>query len=151
MPKTIFQSIIFTTMIVFCMVYCMTVYTISLNSGGLSYGDFLTALKEMWVEFVVVFLLIFCFVTKTARKLALRIFNPENDNPMFLILSIQSFTVCIIVPLITLFATFFHNGFTSEWFVQWITLAFTCYPMAFFLQIFLVGPLVRNIFRLIFK
>lgn len=151
MPKTIFQSIIFTTMIVFCMVYCMTVYTISLNSGGLSYGVFLTALKEMWVEFVVVFLLIFCFVTKTARKLALRIFNPENDNPTFLILSIQSFTVCIIVPLITLFATFFHNGFTSEWFVQWITLAFTCYPMAFFLQIFLVGPLVRNVFRLIFK
>lgn len=36
MPKTKFQSFIFTLMMVFCMVYCMTVYTVSLNSGGLS-------------------------------------------------------------------------------------------------------------------
>lgn len=34
MPKTKFQSLIFT--LIFCMVYCMTVYTVSLNSGGLS-------------------------------------------------------------------------------------------------------------------
>lgn len=151
MPKTIFQSIIFTTMTVFCMVYCMTVYTISLNNGVLSYSNFLTALEEMWVEFFVVFILIFFFVTKTAQRLALRIFNPKNDNPILIILAIQSFTVCITVPFITLFATFFHNGFTSEWFVQWIKLAFTCYPVAFFLQIFLVGPLVRNIFKITFK
>lgn len=36
MPKTKFQSLIFTLMMVFCMVYCMTVYAVSLNSGGLS-------------------------------------------------------------------------------------------------------------------
>ena len=33
MPKTKFQSVIFTALMAFCMVYCMTVYTIALNYG----------------------------------------------------------------------------------------------------------------------
>lgn len=36
MPKTKLQSLVFTLMMVFCMVYLMTVYTISDKSGGLS-------------------------------------------------------------------------------------------------------------------
>ena len=41
MPKTKFQSIIFTGLMVFVMVYCMTVYTISLQSGALNYYVFI--------------------------------------------------------------------------------------------------------------
>lgn len=150
MPKTKFQSFIFTLMMVFCMVYCMTLYTISLNSGSLFYGAFLLAFKEMWIEYAVVFCLVFFFVTKMALFLAKRI-SQEGQPPVFTMLSIQFFTVCLVVPLITLFATFFHNGFSSEWFVQWISLAVKCFPMALCLQVALVGPLVRGVFRVIFK
>ena len=55
MPKTKFQSIIFTGLMVFVMVYCMTVYTISLKSGALNYYVFYLAVKEMWLEYLVVF------------------------------------------------------------------------------------------------
>lgn len=151
MPKTKFQSVVFTLMMVFCMVYCMTVYTIALKTGELTNAIFVSAIREMWVEYVVVFCLIFFFVTKTAMKLAHRIIDPASVNPVFMILAIQSFTVCLIVPVITLFATFFHNGFTIQWFPQWIQLAVCCFPMAFCLQIFFVGPFVRLIFRKIFK
>lgn len=107
MPKTKFQRIIFTAMMVFCMVFCMTCYTIALKLGGLSYQVFCLAIKEMWVEYFVVFLLIFFVITKAAQKSTARILTPGADKPIFVTIAIQCFTVCLIVPLITLFATFF--------------------------------------------
>ena len=151
MPKTKFQGIVFTAMMVFCMVYCMTVYTIAMKFGGLSYQVFSLAIKEMWVEYVVVYLLIFFVITNLAKKLAFRIVTPGEDKPIFVILSIQCFTVCLIVPCITLFASFYHNGFSAAWFPQWIQLAAFCFPVALCLQIFFVGPFVRLLFRTIFK
>lgn len=151
MPKTKFQSIIFTVLMVFVMVYCMTIYTISLKLGALSYPIFLLALKEMWLEYIIVFCLIFFVITHTAQKLTFRIIEPGSLPPIFTILSIQCFTVCQIVPVITLFATFIHNGISPNWFCQWIQLAVTCFPMALCLQIFFAGPLVRFLFRRIFQ
>lgn len=151
MPKTKFQSVIFTALMVFCMVYCMTVYTIALNYGALSYQIFLIALKEMWLEYIVVFCLIFFLITNSAKRLAFRIINPANTQPICVILAIQCLTVCQIVPIITLFATLIHKGISADWFCQWIQLAVICFPMALCLQIFFVGPLVRLIFRNIFK
>lgn len=151
MPKTKFQSIIFTAMMVFCMVFTMTVYTISRKSGVLSFQTFSLAIREMWLEYIIVFCLIFFVITNTSKKLALKTVNPENLQPIFFILTIQCFTVCQIVPVITLFATFIHNGITADWFFQWIQLAVACFPMALCTQIFFIGPLVRFIFRTIFK
>lgn len=151
MPKTKFQSIIFTLMMVFCMVFCMTTYTIALKMGGLSYTVFFLAIKEMWLEYVIVFCLIFFVISKIAQKLAFRIVNPQADKPIFVILAIQSFTVCLIVPTITLIATFIHNGLTADWFTQWIQQAVLCFPAALCLQIFFIGPLVRLLFRTIFS
>ena len=151
MPKTKVQSIVFTALMVFCMVYCMTVYTISLKLGGLSYTVLEMALKEMWVEYGIVFLLIFFVITKLAMKLMRRIISPESLPPIFTILTIQCFTVCLIVPCITLFATFYHGGFHSDWLPQWIQLATQCFPAALCLQIFFVGALVRLVFRTLFR
>lgn len=151
MPKTKLQSVIFTAIMAFCMVYCMTVYTISLNSGALRYQVFAMAIKEMWLEYIVVFCLIFFIITNTAKRLALRIIDPTSAQPIYMLLSIQCFTVCQIVPVITLFATLVHNGISADWFCQWIQLAVICFPMALCLQVFFVGPFVRLIFRTIFK
>lgn len=151
MPKTKFQSVIFTMLMVFAMVYCMTVYTIALKFGGLQYQVFYLAIKEMWLEYVVVFCLIFFVITNTAKKLAFRMIKPGSMQPIFTILSIQCFTVCQIVPVITLFATLVHNGISQNWFCQWIQLAVMCFPMALCLQVFFVGPLVRLIFRTVFE
>lgn len=151
MPKTKFQNIIFTALMVFYMVYCMTVYTIALKFGALSYQVFFLAIKEMWLEYAVVFCLIFFLITNNAKKLAFRVINPAESQPIFVILAIQCFTVCQIVPVITLFATLVHNGISANWFCQWLQLAVICFPMALCTQLFFVGPFVRLIFRTIFK
>ena len=44
-----------------------------------------------------------------------------------------------------------NNGITPDWFFQWLKLAVVCFPMALCTQIFFVGPLVRLVFRTIFK
>ena len=151
MPKTKFQSIVFTAMMVFFMVYCMTVYTVSLKFGGLSYQIFYLAIKEMWLEFLVVFLLIFFLITKNSKRLAFKLIEPDKVQPIVMTLAIQCLTVCQIVPVITLFATFVHNGISVNWFSQWIELAVKCFPMALLAQVFFIGPFVRYIFKAIFR
>ena len=151
MPKTKLQSVVFTAMMVFCMVYCMTCYTIAQKFGGLTYEVFLLGIKEMWIEYVIVFALIFFVVTPSAQKLVFKVIKPGETRPIFVICGIQCCTVCLIVPMITLIATFIHNGFTADWFTQWISLAFYCFPCALCLQVFFVGPFVRTLFRLIFR
>lgn len=151
MPETKFQSVVFTLMMVFCMVFCMTCYTVALGMGELNYSVFSTAIKEMWLEFALVFLLVYFAVTKLARTLALRIADPEKDRPTAVILVVSSLTVCMVVPSITLLATFIHHGFTGAWLTQWLQTAVLCFPAAYFLQIFFVGPFVRLIFRTLFK
>ncbi len=150
MPKTKLQSVVFTLMMVFCMVFCMTVYTISIQMKGLSYQAISLAIREMWIEYIIVFCLIYFIITKLAVKLAGRIVQPGSMQPIFSIISVQCMTVSLIVPTITLIATFLHNGFTSNWFTLWIQQAFLCFPAALCLQVFYVGPLVRFIFRHLF-
>ena len=133
------------------MVFCMTVYTISLKSGVLNLQTFSLALREMWLEYIVVFCLIFFVITNTSKKLAFKILHPDSLQPIFITLAIQCFTVCQIVPAITLFATFAQNGFTPDWFFQWVKLVVVCFPMALCTQLFFVGSLVRFIFKLLFK
>jgi len=151
MPKTKFQSFIFTLIMAFCMVYCMTAYNIAIKMGGLSYPVFGIAIKEMWIEYIIVFILVFFLVTRNSLRLTFKTVDPKTTQPIVITLFIQSFTVLQMVPLITLITTFLHNGFSKDWFIQWLTSIVICFPMAFFLQVFFVGPFVRFIFRSIFK
>lgn len=151
MPETKFQSVIFTLMMVFCMVYCMTVYTVALGQGGLTASVFQTAIREMWLEYVIVFLLIFFLITRNAVKFAGQVIDPQKNSPILFTIAVQSFTVMMIVPAITLCATFLHGGMTGSWFTQWLTTAALCFPAAYFLQVFFVGPLVRFLFRTLFR
>ena len=152
MPKTKFQNFIFTLITVVLMTYLMIVYNISINSPeGLVNKTFLVALKEFPVEAVVVFLLAFFIASSLAKKLAFRIVNPKEDNKMFVILSIQTFTVLIMVGLMSIYALFAQHLINSNVICNYIVLYCKNFIMAYPLQIFFVGPLVRNTFKLIFK
>lgn len=151
MPKTRAQSIVFTAIMVFFMVYCMTLYSIVQKTGELTYAAFLMSAREMWIEYIIVFVLIFFVITKFAMHFAMRLFTPDKDKPIFITLAIQTFTVMQIVPVITLIVTFLHNGIRADWLTEWLTTAVGCFPAAFFLQLLFVGPFVRLIFRTIFR
>ena len=104
MPKTKFQSFIFTIFMVFLMVFCMTIYTLSIQLGTLNSQVFYMAIKEMWLEYIVVFLLIFFVMKNRSIKTARKMTDFKTISPIFMTLLIQCLTVCQIVPVITLFA-----------------------------------------------
>ncbi|MFR0873042.1 MAG: DUF2798 domain-containing protein [Oscillospiraceae bacterium] len=77
--------------------------------------------------------------------------DPHTDKPMFITLAIQTCMVMLMVPIMTLIVNFIHNGFTADWLPRWLTQWALCLPMAFFWQILYAGPVVRLIFRTIFR
>lgn len=152
MPKTKFQNFIFTLMTAILMTYCMIVYSVAINSPeGLINQTVLIALKEFPIEGIIVFLLAFFVASPIAKKLAFRIVNPKEDNKMFIILSIQTFTVLTMVGLMSIYALFVQHLINSNVVCNYIVLYCKNFIMAYPLQIFFVGPLVRNIFRIIFR
>ena len=151
MPRTKFQNIVFTAIMAFFMVFGMTVYSIVVQTGELTYGTLLAAITEMWIEYVIVFLIVLLFMSKLAAKIAFRFMDPHTDKPMFITLAVQTCMVMLMVPTMTLIVNFIHNGFTADWLPRWLTQWARCLPMAFFWQILYAGPVVRLIFRTIFR
>lgn len=152
MPKTKFQNIIFTLITVILMAYSMIVYNIAINSSnGLVNQTFLIALQEFPVECIVVFVLAYFVASPIAKKLAFRIVNPKEDKQIFIILTIQTFTVLVMVCLMSIYALFAQHLINSNFICNYLLLYCKNFIMAYPLQIFFVGPLARNFFRIIFK
>lgn len=79
MPKTKFQSFIFTLIMVFCTVYCMTLYIISIQNGGLENNLFLIALQEMAVEYIICIYIL--YDNKSNKSINLSYFlTPKKTN-----------------------------------------------------------------------
>ena len=150
MPKTKFQEFIFTLLTSGCMIFLMGVYNVALHTGGLQYGTFVHAAISFPLEWLIGFLCAFFIASRTAKYLALRIALPQ-DRPIFKILCIQTFTVCTMVPLMSLLGTIESSGLTVNILVIWIQAMVLNFIIAFPLQIFVVGPLCRWIFRCMFS
>lgn len=151
MLKTKFQDYIFTLMMVIFMAYSMIVYNIAINSStGLVNQTFLIALKEFSLESIIVLILAYFFASPIAKKLAFRIVNPDKDNKMFIILSIPNF-YSLSYGRLNGHICFVYSTFNTQYYSNYIVLYCKNFIMAYPLQIFFVGPLVRNIFRVIFK
>ena len=151
MPKTKGQELIFTIMMVFVMVYGMIVYNISLETGGLENGHFLTAFHELWFMGPIAFGLDFFLYGRLSKWIAFRTIDVKSSQPFFLVLTISAVTVCLMCPTMSLAATILIQQ--PEWnqlAVTWIETTVKNFPMALCWQLFLAGPLVRKIFRLLF-
>lgn len=68
MPKTKFQEVIFTIMMVFVMVYAMICYNIALNIGGMSNKVFLAAFHELVIMGPIAFVLDFFLSVQLRRR-----------------------------------------------------------------------------------
>jgi len=150
MPRTKFQDLVFTIIMVITMVYFMTLYNISLETG-ISNSTFLIALKDMWVEAIAAFFAQRYLAGPIAKKLVGRILEPGKDKSIFIIVAMACFTVCIMAPVMTLFVSIFHNGFRADLISLWLPKLILNFPFALIIQIFFVGPFVRLTFRSLFK
>lgn len=150
MPKTKFQDVVFTVIMVIVMVYGMVVYNISIDMGGVSNQIFVMAFGELLIMGIAAFILEFFIVGGLSKKLAFRLVNPEEDKLIFVILAISAITVCLMCPAMSLIATLLFKGIDNQIISKWIQTTALNFPMALCWQIFFAGPLVRAIFRKLF-
>ena len=152
MPKTKSQDFIFTIMMVIVMVYAMVCYNTAINTGNLTNNTFIIALKELTIMGLIAFLLEFFLIGKLAKKIALKLVDPKTEKTIFIKVITSAIIVSFMCPIMSFIGTTLF-GFTGieNLFVNWIKAAVLNFPMALCWQIFYAGPLVRFIFRLIFK
>jgi hypothetical protein len=146
LPQNKFQDVIFTIFMAFVMVYAMICYNIALNVGGMQNFVFLAAFKEMLIMWPIAIVLELLFVGKLAQKLAFRIVTPGKDPMIMMILAISSMSVCLMCPLMSLVATILFKDAGAEFVAIWLKTTAMNFPMALCWQIFIAGPLVRNVF-----
>lgn len=150
MPKTKFQSVIFTAITAWIMVYIMTLYNTVLAMGSFTNATFLIALKEMWVEFIIIFLCAFFLSSHVAKYFAFRVVQP-GDRPIVIIFAIQVFTVVSQVALASILGVYHGYGFTNQFIPHYLVTYCKNFMMALPVQLFTAGPIARWIFRSIFK
>ena len=153
MPKSLFQEIIFTIIMVFFMVYALICYNMTLAIGDFSNAIMLGAFKELLIMGPIAFILDMIVAGPLAKHFTFKIFNPAETKPIFIILSISVFSVMFMCPLMSLAATILFKGglLQKEVISIWIKTTILNFPMAFFWQLCFAGPLVRKLFGLIFR
>lgn len=150
MPQTKVQDVIFTAMMVLVMVYAMVCYNIALDRGGMTLQVFRLAVQELPVMALIAFLLEFFLVGRAAKALAFRMVVLERDPAILVILAISAVTVCLMCPLMSLFAVLLFQQAGSELLAVWVQTTVLNFPMALCWQIFFAGPVVRLVFRVLF-
>ena len=147
MPQTKFQNVVYTIIMALIMVYGMICYNVALNTNGVTNATFVMALHELPIMMPIAALLEFCVVEKLATKLAFTVVRP-TDRPQVITYAISTMIVCIMCPTMSLIATLL---FKEPSFGTWVH-TFGCnLPMALLWQLLYCGPLVRLIYRTLFR
>lgn len=149
MPKTRGESIFFTAITAWMMVYVMTLYNTVLASRSFTNATFLIALKNMWIEYIIIGLLAYFVSGHLAKMCAFRVVKP-GDRPIFIIFAIQTFTVIWQVTFASFIGVYHEYGFTVNFISDYMITYCKNFIMAFPLQLIIAGPLARLIFRTIF-
>lgn len=150
MPKTKIESVIFTAVTAWIMVYIMTIYNTVLAYDTFTNTTFLLALKGMWPEFAIIFLCAYFISGHIAKHLAFRVVK-HGDRHIAIIFAIQTFTVVSQVALASIIGVWHGYGFTIQFIPNYIVTYCRNFIMALPVQLFLAGPITRELFRMLFR
>jgi hypothetical protein len=164
MPQSNFQRLIFSLITVIITVPCFVFYCGSIQAGGFSVEVIRDNWKDIFIEIIFAFISAAFIVNPIATKLALRAVNPTEHQPIMIQTAIVCTTVCLMCPLMSFWATILYDGIInvgmhgaslSNFFINfipyWLQKVVVNFPFAFFTQLFFIQPLVRTIFRTLFR
>lgn len=151
MPKNKRESLVYTVLMCFTMVFWMSNYNVSLQNGGFS----LEVLRDAWLGFPIAYIFaMICdwfFVSKLAKGFAFRfLVKPGVSSPTKMVIAISC---CMVVPMVIIMSLYgaaegcVHSGEWSNLFFIWIHNIPFNFIMALPFQLIIAGPLVRFVFR----
>lgn len=176
MPKTQFERMIFAFLTVLITVHAYVFYSLYVvngatlmavsgensvlaaiaHQGGVyMFGRPLPIGAVILVEFCLAYLLELVMGSPCSFRLASRVFDPAKDHPMLFETAIICATVGLMCPAMSFLASIlyypFYNGFhLATLLANWLKLVCYNLPFAYFSQLFVIQPLVRTIFRMLF-
>lgn len=151
MPKTKFQGIVFGLLMSFFMVLAMELYNTGLRMGGLTNQGILLSFQDIGIILPICFFMSCIFADWAAPKIAFQMVVPGKDHPVLVTVVRSAVTVVFMCPVMSFWATLLFKHPGSEFLPVWLQTVVFNFPMAFFWQVFFCGPLVRFLFRRIFR
>ena len=177
MPRNRFERMIFALMTVIITVHAYVFYSLYVVNGAMfmeltGEGSVLAAISKMggvsmlgrscpiWaiiiVEFVLAYLLEITMGSPCSFKLASKVFDMKTTHPVLFETAIICATVGLMCPAMSFLAAILYYPYYAGFNVltllaNWIKLVCYNFPFAFFSQLFFIQPLIRTLFKLIFR
>ncbi|MBQ9118613.1 MAG: hypothetical protein IJY09_00970 [Lachnospiraceae bacterium] len=177
MPRNQFQRMIFALITVIITVHAYVFYSLyvvngsilmeinqasgvieAINKQGGVYmcGRYVPIWAVVLLEFVLAYLLENIMGSPASFKLACRVFDPKTTHPVLFESAIICATVGLMCPAMSFIAAFlyypYYAGFdTVTLLANFLKLVCYNFPFAFFTQLFFIQPLVRTIFKFLFR
>lgn len=153
MPQNKRESLIYTVLMCFFMVFWMSMYNVALQYGTFNWNVVVTG----WIGFPIAYVFAMCcdwFVaSKIAKGVAFRYLIKPQDGTLKKIICISGGMVVVMVIIMSLYGACegaFHTGNWSAVPMNWLVNIPRNFIMALPVQFFIAGPLVRRVFRAAF-
>lgn len=177
MPRNNFERACFALMTVIITVHAYVFYSLYVVNGGTlmsvtGENSVLAAVNAnggvymlgrampIWAVVIVEFILAYCLEmlvgSPCSFKLACKVFDPKSTHPVLFESAIICATVGIMCPAMSFIAAWlyypYYNGFSFiTLLADWLKLVCFNFPFAFFTQLFFIQPLIRTLFKAIFR
>lgn len=151
MPTNKRESLIFTFIMCFAMVFWMSIYNVALHQGALTMG----AVAQAWLGFPVAYVFAMCAdwfaAAPLAKGFAFRfLVTPGKSSPLAMTLAVSS---CMVVPMVIIMSLFgavevaSQTGEFAAIPFMWISKIPTNFIMALPWNLLVAGPVSRFVFR----
>ena len=129
---------------------------INAQGGVMMFGHMLPIWAIILIEFCCAYLLENILGSPLSFKLACGVFDPRKDHPMLFETAIICATVGIMCPAMSFLAAWmyypYYEGFHFVTLLaNWLKLVCYNFPFAYFSQLFFIQPLVRTLFKMLFR
>ena len=109
------------------------------------------------IEFVFAYTLEMLLGSPLSFKIACHYFDPRRNHPFIFETMIISATVYVMCPVMSFIAAILYYPYNYmpfniwHFLAEWLKLICFNFPFAFFSQLFFIQPLVRTIFKFVFR
>lgn len=177
MPRNQFQRMIFALLTVIVTVHAYVFYSlyvvngqtlmevtgassvlnaINTQGGVYMFGKMMPIWSVILIEFACACTLEIVMGSPCSFKLASKVFDPRKTNPVMFETAIICATVGLMCPAMSFLAAFMYYPYYAGFNVltllaNWLKLVCFNFPFAFFTQLFFIQPLIRTVFKFLFR
>lgn len=177
MPRNQFQRMVFAFLTVVVTVHAYVFYSlyvingntlmtvtgqsgvlaaINAQGGVMLCGKMVPIWAVVLTEFCLAYLLEVVMGSPASFKLACKVFDPVTTHPVLFETAIICATVGLMCPAMSFIAAFLYYPYYQGFHIvtllaNWLKLVCFNFPFAFFTQLFFIQPLIRTVFKFLFR